>query len=246
MSYDPKLVQPMRDEMIAAGFTEARTPEAVDAALNSGAETVLMFVNSVCGCSAGVARPGMAAAIAHPLAPKVKITAFGGNDKEAVSRMRDHFIGYPPSSPCAGLFRDGELVFMLERHQIEGNTATNVQKIMESAFERYCGAEMDLSKPIFDPVEAFLIDASALKPLLGTDAVTVLDVREDSERQAVPVQGSIPVTNELANEIVASWDKSRKLVVICQHGTRALSAAQFLRNQGFADSWSLRGGAVAL
>lgn len=244
--YDEKIVQPMRDEMIAAGFAEARTPEAVDAALAQESECVLMFINSVCGCSAGVARPGMAAAIQHPLAPNIKITAFGGNDKDAVSRMRDHFIGYPPSSPCAGLFRDGELVFMLERHQIEGNTAENVQKVMESAFERYCGPDIDLSKPIYDPIAAFLIEPTELRPLLGTDQVTLLDVREDSERAALPVDGALPVTNELANEIVSSWDKARKLVVICQHGTRSLAAAQYLRNQGFKDSWSLRGGAVAL
>ena len=138
MRYDPRLVQPMRDELTRAGFEELRTPEAVDSVLTQSQGTVLVVVNSVCGCAAGRARPGVLLALKHASKPQRLTTVFAGMDVEATQRARSYFTGYPPSSPQIALLKDGKLVFMLERHQIEGRTADDIAQDLTSAFDRYC------------------------------------------------------------------------------------------------------------
>ncbi len=118
--YDPRLVQPMRDELTRLGFRELRSPEEVDAALGTARDTTLVVVNSVCGCAARNARPAAALAIAHPKRPQQLLTV------------------YPPSSPQMALFKDGELVFMLERKNIEGRPAQDIAADLTAAFDRYC------------------------------------------------------------------------------------------------------------
>ena len=137
--YDPRLVQPMRDEVTQLGITELRTAEAVDAALTQKG-TTLVFINSVCGCAAGSARPGLAAATKYPVQPDRIVTAFAGNDIEAVKRVREYFTGFAPSSPCFGMLRDGELIWMLERWQIEGRGARDIAVSLASAFDQFCTA----------------------------------------------------------------------------------------------------------
>lgn len=131
--YDPIAVQPLRDELTGAGFSELRTPRDVDAAL-SAKGTLLVAVNSVCGCAAGQARPGLALAAKHPKAPKL-LTVFAGVDVEATARARAYFTGYPPSSPSIAILHDGRLVFMLERREIQQMDATRVAAALEDAFE---------------------------------------------------------------------------------------------------------------
>jgi putative YphP/YqiW family bacilliredoxin len=131
--YDPLSVQPLRDELTRAGFSELRTPRDVDAAL-SAKGTLLVAVNSVCGCAAGQARPGLALAAKHPKAPKL-LTVFAGVDVEATARARAYFTGYPPSSPSIAILHDGRLVFMLERREIQQMDATRVAAALEDAFE---------------------------------------------------------------------------------------------------------------
>ncbi|HYK83192.1 MAG TPA: BrxA/BrxB family bacilliredoxin [Gemmatimonadales bacterium] len=138
--YDPRLVQPMRDELVRLGFQELRTPEQVDAALGAPHATTLVVVNSVCGCAARNARPAAALALAHPPRPAQLVTVFAGQDAEATARARSYFTGYAPSSPQMALFRDGELVFMLERKQIEGRAARDIAADLTAAFARYCAA----------------------------------------------------------------------------------------------------------
>lgn len=139
MPYDPRLVQPMRDEMTRIGFEELRTPAEVDAALARASGTVLVFVNSVCGCSARNARPAAARAVRHPVLPDRLVTVFAGQDVDATTRARTYFTGYPPSSPQIALLKDGRLVFMLERHRIEGRDALDISADLTAAFEQYCG-----------------------------------------------------------------------------------------------------------
>jgi putative YphP/YqiW family bacilliredoxin len=138
MRYDPRLVQPMRDELTRAGFEELRTPEAVDSVLTQSQGTVLVVVNSVCGCAAGRARPGVLLALKHPSKPQRLTTVFAGMDVEATQRARSYFTGYGPSSPSIALFRDGGLVHMMERRDIEGREADQIASLLRAAFDQYC------------------------------------------------------------------------------------------------------------
>jgi putative YphP/YqiW family bacilliredoxin len=136
--YDPRLVQPMREELTRIGFDEMRTPQEVDAALTTERATALVVVNSVCGCAARNARPAAAVAIQHAKRPARLLTVFAGQDADATARARSYFTGYPPSSPQMGLFKDGKLVFMLERRNIEGRPAQDIAADLVAAFDRYC------------------------------------------------------------------------------------------------------------
>ena len=138
MRYDPRLVQPMREELTRAGFEELRTPEAVDSVLTQPEGTVLLVVNSVCGCAAGRARPGVLTALKHPTLPQRLTTVFAGMDLEATERARSYFKGYGPSSPCIALFRGGALVHMMERRDIEGRDAEQIAGVLREAFDKYC------------------------------------------------------------------------------------------------------------
>lgn len=138
MLYDPLLVRPMREELTRLGAQELRTPEEVDEALGAAAGTTLVVVNSVCGCAARNARPAAALALQHTVRPDRVVTVFAGQDVEATSRARQYFTGYRPSSPSFALLQDGELMFMMERHQIEGREATAIADDLIEAFDDYC------------------------------------------------------------------------------------------------------------
>ena len=131
------MVQPMREELVQAGFAELRTPEEVDAFLAVRGASALLVVNSVCGCAAAHARPGVRLAVQHPAAPRRLATVFAGQDLEATARARGHFADIPPSSPSIALFKDGELVYFVPRHRIEGRSAEQVAADLTAAFERH-------------------------------------------------------------------------------------------------------------
>ena len=136
--YDERLVTPMREELTRLGIVELRTADAVDATLHNAPGTTLVVVNSVCGCAARNARPAVARALAHPTRPRTLTTVFAGQDVDATQRARSYFTGYSPSSPQIALLKDGNPVFMLERHQIEGRTAEDIAADLTAAFDRYC------------------------------------------------------------------------------------------------------------
>ena len=138
MPYDPVVVQPMRDELTTLGLRELRTAEEVDEILGSAEGTTMVVVNSVCGCAAGNARPAVALALRHSSLPDRSVTVFAGQDVEATSTAREYFAGYRPSSPSIGLLSDRKIVFMLERHQIEGRPAEEIARDLTSAFDDYC------------------------------------------------------------------------------------------------------------
>ena len=144
MPYPEILIKPMRDELTQLGVQETRTPEQVDEAVKQPG-TVMIIVNSVCGCAAGKARPGIAMAMKNSKLPDRVVTVFAGADIEATDHARSYFKGYAPSSPSVGLLRDGELVFMLQRHQIEGREAPQIASELTGAFDRYCTQEKTLS-----------------------------------------------------------------------------------------------------
>ena len=136
--YDERFVTPMRQELTTLGFREMRTPEEVDQTLKNAKGTALVVVNSVCGCSARMARPAVRIAIENPLKPDVLATVFAGQDAEATERARSYFTGYAPSSPSISLMKDGKLVFMLKRFQIEGRPAEEIAHDLVNAFNKYC------------------------------------------------------------------------------------------------------------
>ena len=137
MPYPEILIKPMRDELTQLGVQETRTPAQVDAAVQQPG-TVMVIVNSVCGCAAGKARPGIAMALKNQALPDRIVTVFAGADIEATDHARSYFKGYPPSSPSVGLLRDGELVYILQRHQIEGREAPQIASELTAAFDRFC------------------------------------------------------------------------------------------------------------
>jgi putative YphP/YqiW family bacilliredoxin len=138
MPYSEILIKPMREDLTRAGIEETRTPEEVERAIGETKGTLLVVVNSVCGCAAGKARPGVAMALQNEAKPDRSITVFAGADIEATAKARAHFAPYPPSSPQIALFKDGQLVFMLERHQIENRFAEQIAQELTQAFDRYC------------------------------------------------------------------------------------------------------------
>lgn len=138
--YDPFMVQPMRDELTNIGFKELRNPEEVDTVMTNVKGTTLLVVNSVCGCAAGQARPGVALALTNEVKPDNMVTVFAGQDVEATAQARSYLKGYPPSSPSMALFKDGQLVYMLERHQIEGRNAEQVASDLMTTFEKFCNS----------------------------------------------------------------------------------------------------------
>lgn len=135
--YPEALVKPMKAELTSVGFEELLTPEKVDSAIKSG-DTVLMVVNSVCGCAAGACRPGVKMSLSNAKKPIKLTTVFAGFDTDAVNQARKHFAPYPPSSPSIALFKNGELVHFVERHNIEGRTAAMISEHLKMVYDEFC------------------------------------------------------------------------------------------------------------
>jgi putative YphP/YqiW family bacilliredoxin len=138
MMYDETMVAPMREELTDLGIQETRTAAEVDKILKEPKGTVLVVVNSVCGCAASNARPAVSIAMKHSKLPAKAITVFAGNDAEATARARSYFVGYQPSSPQIALIKDGDVAFMLERHNIAGRSAEDIAAELSEAFDQFC------------------------------------------------------------------------------------------------------------
>jgi putative YphP/YqiW family bacilliredoxin len=138
MPYPEMMIQPMREELTRLGVEELKTAAAVDQTLQNSKGTVMVIVNSVCGCAAGKARPGVALALQHEALPDRVVTVFAGGDIEATEAARGYFTGYQPSSPSIALLKDGELVYMMERRQIEGRYAEQIAQELKHAFDQHC------------------------------------------------------------------------------------------------------------
>lgn len=141
LRYPEEFIGPMREELTKLGIQETRTEAEVDALLRGTQGTVMMVINSMCGCAAGRARPGVALALQHSVVPDKVGTVFAGGDIEATARVREYITDFPPSSPSIALFRDGELVFMMERYQIEGRDAHEIARMLTQAFDEFCVKE---------------------------------------------------------------------------------------------------------
>lgn len=142
MPYPEMLIKAMRDDLTRFGVEETRTPEELDSVIQNTKGTVMIVVNSVCGCAAGLARPAIGMALKHPNVPDKVVTVFAGADIAATERARGYFKGYFPSSPSAGILQNGKIVYMLERHQIEGRDPAGIAKDLTDAFDRFCVPSM--------------------------------------------------------------------------------------------------------
>jgi putative YphP/YqiW family bacilliredoxin len=138
MQYPEIMIRPMREDLTRLGFEELKTVEAVDDAVKNTRGTLMIVVNSICGCAAGKARPGVARALQNEVRPDRLATVFAGADIEATERARGYFTGYPPSSPSVGILKDGKLVFMMERWQIEGRGPEEIAAELKHAFDEHC------------------------------------------------------------------------------------------------------------
>ena len=138
MPYPEIMIRPMREDLTRLGVEELRTADAVDQTIRNSKGTLMVVVNSICGCAAGKARPGVALALQNSVKPDKVATVFAGADIEATDRARSYFTGHGPSSPSIALLKDGELVYMLERYQIEGRNAEQIAGELTQAFEQHC------------------------------------------------------------------------------------------------------------
>jgi putative YphP/YqiW family bacilliredoxin len=138
--YPELMLIPMREDLTRIGIEETKTAAAVDEAVRGTEGTLMVVVNSVCGCAAGKMRPGIRRAMEHGTKPSRSITVFAGQDREATDRARSYFTGYPPSSPSIGFLRDGKLVHMIQRSDIETRTADQIAAMLQQAFDQYCGS----------------------------------------------------------------------------------------------------------
>lgn len=136
--YPPELVQPMKEDLTSVGFNELTTSDQVDDFIENHSESLLLVVNSVCGCAAGNMRPGVKLSLNSEKVPATLATVFAGVDGEATAQARKYFLPYPPSSPSIALFKDGKLVHFLERHHIEGGTAQMIAENLAEAYNQYC------------------------------------------------------------------------------------------------------------
>jgi putative YphP/YqiW family bacilliredoxin len=143
MSYDDILIKPMRDQLTRLGIEELRTPESVESVLRDTKGVLMVVINSVCGCAAGNARPAVALAMQHTVLPDRIATVFAGQDREATEQLRSYIRNYPPSSPSIAFFRDGELIEMIERRQIESRTAEHIASHLVHIFDTHCNRESE-------------------------------------------------------------------------------------------------------
>lgn len=141
--YDPEAVQPMRDELIYVGFEEMHTPPSVEEILSQkNDQALLVMINSVCGCAAGSARPGVTLALQNKIIPDRMVTVFAGQDRDSVEHLREKYLGnFPPSSPSIALIKNGEVLFMMPRHHIEGRGPEEIAEDLKIVFEKFCSKE---------------------------------------------------------------------------------------------------------
>jgi putative YphP/YqiW family bacilliredoxin len=132
------MVAPMREDLVRVGFTELRTPDDVESTLGSEKRSTLVVVNSVCGCAAAMMRPAVYMSLQGEKKPEVLTTVFAGQDMEATDKTREYITGFPPSSPAVALFKDGELAYFMERHQIEGRNPEDIAADLQAAYEEHC------------------------------------------------------------------------------------------------------------
>ena len=244
--YDSNMVKAMEKELIDAGVKELKTSKEVDSFFKDSTGTALLFVNSVCGCAAGSARPGLINSLQNKMKPNRVATVFAGVDKDATNKAREYFIGYAPSSPSMAVFRDGQLTRMIERHDIEGTPPAILANWLEKIYNKYCGKEIDEAIDISDPKSELEISVKKVKKMLDDkESFEFLDIRDENERKQACITGTKLLDQNFANKIISEWDKNQAIVIHCHHGMRSVEAVNFFIQQGFKNVKSMSGGISA-
>lgn len=243
--YDDEMVQPMRTELKKIGVKELINREQVSSFFSDKSGTSMIFVNSVCGCSASSARPAVIKSLNNQLKPERLASVFAGVDKEATDAAREYFVGFPPSSPSLALFRGGELVHMLERHDIEGTPSEDLGNWLKIMYDKYCGKEVNESVELKSPKSMLEISPHEVKELLDEKKPFLfLDVRDELERGQASIPEATLLTDKMAEEIVAK-NTNELLVIHCHHGMRSLQVVNFFKQQGIKNVKSMKGGIAA-
>lgn len=238
--YDKNLTDPMKKELTSCDVEDLVSPEGVDDFLKG--ESAVLFFNSVCGCSAGIARPAFIDSLQNRLIPKKIGTVFAGVDEDAVSRAREYVAGFPPSSPSIAFFRNKELVHILERKDIEGFDVELLKEAIIRSYNKFAGPDINEKVELKTPAQLLEKSVSEVKKELDEGKITLLDCRTYEERDIATIPESELITQEYADEIVKNWNRERSLVIYCHHGDRSLKAALYFKQHGFKDCTSMAGG----
>ena len=240
------MVKTMKEELTDVGIKELVTAGEVDSFFKNSTGTSLVFVNSVCGCAAGAARPGLIRSLENEIKPTQVATVFAGVDKEATDKVREYFIGYSPSSPSMAIFRDGQLVQMVERHDIEGTPPNVLGSWLRKIYDKYCGKNINETIDIKDPKSELEVSVKQVKKMLDdNESFEFLDVRDESERESACIPSTKLLDQALADRIIKNWDKNKTIVIHCHHGMRSIEAVNFFIQQGFKNVRSMAGGISA-
>lgn len=243
--YEKTMTDPMKQELVRAGVEDLASEEAVSTFFGKSADSsAVVFINSVCGCSAGTARPAFINSLTHSVKPKHIATVFAGVDKEATDAARERIVGCAPSSPSIAFFRNDELVFFLERKHIEGFDARSLERAILSAYDKYAGGEINPQVEAKTPIEFMEKSIQEVAETLKErkEEITLLDCRTPEERDIVEIADSTLITKELAEEIIKEWDRKREIIIYCHHGGRSLQAVSYFNQHGFENCYSMAGG----
>ena len=226
--YDNETVAPMREELTRAGVIELTTSQEVDEHLQDQYKQVV-FVNSVCGCAAASVRPAFISSLDHAIKPERCLSVFAGVDHEATTKAREYFVGYPPSSPALAFFRDGVMVYFIERNQLEGAPKEAIAQFITSVYDKYFDKDIKDAAAINDPFAIDEMTPIDLKTQLDAGSITLLDCREASERDIAIIKNSEPITQEKANLILHDWDKKKSIVFLLSQREHQCAGSSFFQ-----------------
>ncbi len=239
--YPKELTDPIKEEIKSNGVKNLETAEAVETFIkNSQKDNSVLLINSICGCAAGIARPGLYQSFSHKLSPIKNnhvASVFAGVDTVATEKAREYFLGYSPSSPSIGFFREGELVYALERHNIEGLELTMLQEVIESIYLKFFDEEIKENLEVVDPWKKLELNYPEIN-----HEFEILDCRSEAEREAGFIPKSVLLDQELADEIIGSWDKNQKIACYCATGKTSMQVVMYFKKHGFKNIFSLAGG----
>jgi putative YphP/YqiW family bacilliredoxin len=240
--YNQNLTSPMREELTNQGVQNLSTSTLVDEFLNKSNGSSVIFINSVCGCSAGVARPAFIKSLKHNIIPSNLGTVFAGVDKEATEQARSYLEGYPASSPAITFFREGEVVHLLNRSHIEGFDVDTLYLAITNAYEKFCRKTINDNLALKFPADFWEKSVNQIKKDLQNKKIELLDCRNETEKDIANISGSKFLTKELAENIIKNWDKNKEIVFFCHHGQYSLQVVAYFKRNGFKNCYSMKGG----
>ena len=248
--YNEQMVLPMRQDLVDKGVEELKSREDVDGFMLQLKEKkdsrAVIFINSVCGCAAGVARPAFVESLQDLSKEVLVATAFAGVDKVATENVRQYFTGVAPSSPSIGFFRGGSMVYFVDRLTIEGSDAECLKQYLMMIYKKFLGVSIDENVQLCSPQEMLEISVEEVSELLKNNKanVTFYDCRDVHQHKAGSLPHSECMTNELAEQLVSQVDllKDTTMIFFSNHGESSLKTVSFFRKQGLGRCFSLRGG----